>query len=596
MEKHRYGLHICIVVVIILFFTGPLFAEGDYRVLVLNSYHPGFLWSDGIMKGITETLYSELRYPEIIIEYMDTKRHFSGIRSPLIDHYRSIYRIKYDRDYFDVIIVSDDNAYQFSLAYGDELFGAAPVVFCGVNNYHPEQLEGRRNYTGVVETADDKTTLELILKLHPGVDTIAFITDWTTSGQGNRKRLTALGREMSDKARFFFLDQGGGLTADELKMKVAELGDNTAVFYRDFFRDKNDTYLPPEIFMPELTSIADVPFYSIGSFYLGLGIVGGKMDDSREHGEIAARMAAEILSGTDASAIPVMNEPITKYMFDYEALKRFNIKRSDLPADSLVINRPFSFYDEYTELVWSSAALFIVLLVLSLFLFVTLRKSRVINAKLKEAVNKLTVTLKEKTVLLQEVHHRVKNNLNIIVSLLNLQADQNRGDRDSAAVLANCKNRVYSMALVHEHLYKYDSLAAIEMGNYIEEMMAYLFGLYEKRRQIAYTLDTEKIFLELSKAIPLGLILNELVSNALQHAFPDSTRGSIGISLHKTGENSFQLTVQDNGIGFPPEGLSSSTGSLGLELVRILTEQLDGRIEHKNDNGTTYILTLPATQ
>ncbi len=592
MKKYRYGFCFCIVL-LFLSLTAPLYAQNHYHILVLNSYHPGFPWSDGIMTGIKDTLYRELQYPEITIEYMDTKRHFSGINSELMNHYRSIYRSKYDKTDFDVVIVSDDNAYQFSLAYGEALFDTTPTVFCGVNNYDPEQLSGHDNFTGVVETADDETTIELMLQLHPRVDTIAFVTDWTTSGRGNRKRLAALGKHMSDKADFYFLDPGGGLTLEELKEKVTALGKNTAVFYRDFFRDINGVYLPPEEFMPELTAIAEVPFYSIGSFYLGLGIVGGKMDNPRDHGELAARMAVEILNGKNAAEIPILNEPLTKYMFDDKALKRFAIKHRDLPAGSIIINRPFSFYTKYTELVWGAAAVFIILLTLSLVLLITLRKSRVLNAKFEDTVNQLTFTLEEKTVLLQEVHHRVKNNLNIIVSLLNLQSDQYEKDQDPAAVLENSKNRVYSMALVHEHLYKYDSLATIEMGTYIEDMMGYLFELYGKKKQITYTVKVEAISLGIAQAIPLGLILNELVSNAIKHAFPAGKSGKIVVALSKNGGNACSLSVKDNGVGIPVDWSAKQSVSLGLELVNILSEQLEARVNYKNDNGTECILTLP---
>ena len=647
MERHRPGGSPASKVFFLLFFLCtlvPASSNNNPRILILNSYHTGFPWSDGIMEGIKDIFYSKLPYPEITFEYMDTKRHFTGLESELIAHYRSVYRLKYEKDYFDIIIVSDDNAFQFSLRYGDKLFGNTPVVFCGVNNYSSSMLSGKSHYTGVVEKPDDRATIRLMLGLHPEVKKVAFVTDWTTSGKGNRQRLGEIAEEMSDEADFFFLDPGGGLTVEELKQKVEKLEQDTAIFYKDFFKDKNGTYLAPEVFMPELTSIADVPIYSIGSFYLGLGIVGGKMDSAREHGDIAARLAIDILQGTEPSDIPVIDKAITKYMFDYKALKRFDIKRTDLPQNSIIINRPFSFYHQYTEVFWASAAVFIVLLCLSLVLFIILGKSRLANRKLEETVGKLTATLdsigdavittdivgnitsanpvaekllgysqhdmvgrhlpdfftvtgdtgekpllhppgrnaipisnsvapirdqhgkeigtilvfrdkteeylfqksiedslNEKTVLLQEIHHRVKNNLNIVISLLNLQAYEEV--HDPKTVLVNCRNRVYSMALVHEHLYKYDSLAAISMETYIQEMVSNLYDLYARGREISYSVDVDPISLPIDTAVPTGLILNELITNAFTHAFPGNRQGKIEVALKQANAKQAAMSL-----------------------------------------------------
>ena len=721
MKKHTRVSRPFLLLLLFLFsLSGHSFAQSNEnpRILVLNSYHPGFLWSDGIMEGIKEILYGKLKYPEITFEYMDTKRHFDGLQSELIMHYLDVYRLKYEKDYFDVIIVSDDNAFQFMLLYGDSLFSDTPVVFCGVNNYNSSLLSGRENYTGVVEKADDRSTIRLMLQLHPNVKKIGFVTDWTTSGRGNRRRLKKIAEEMSDKAEFFFLDPGGGLTAEELKQKAATLGPDTAIFYRDFFQDKNGTYLPPEAFMPELTSVADVPVYSIGSFYLGLGIVGGKMDSAREHGDIAARLAADILKGTPPKKIPVIDKAITKYMFDHKVLKRFDVQRRRLPPNSIIINRPFTFYYEYTEVFWTSAGVLVLLLSFTSIFYVMQAKRKLANKKLEATLNSIgdavitadragNVTsvnpvaerllglpqremigrplgrfyhissseeaeaggrsapfnpaleavrrgkiislgpntilrppknrpvpvtdsaapirdhrnaiigaiivfrdkteeylfqksieesLQEKTVLLQEIHHRVKNNLNIVISLLNLQTDEIGDVRDPKAVLLNCRNRVFSMALVHEHLYKYESLAAISMKTYIEEMASNLYELYGRGTQITYSIDADPISLHIDTAVPAGLILNELITNAFNHAFPGNREGEIAVSFKYGKENSCIMTIADNGTGFPEKKDDKRSSSLGLELVEILAQQLNGRLTRSGSSGTTYTLTIPLTQ
>jgi two-component sensor histidine kinase len=594
MMRFHWILFIAVICIPLFVIPGRVCARENIQILILNSYHPGLLWSDGIMEGMKSELYERLEYPEITIEYLDTKRHFFGMDSELMDHYRAVYELKYEKDYFDIILASDDNAYQFLLRYGTELFGNTPVVFCGVNNYNAEQLRGHSNVTGVVETPNNRETVELMLDLHPELQRIGFITDWTTSGRGNRRRLTRLAQQLSDKVEFFFLDPGGGITVEELKSKVAELEKGTALFYRDFFRDKNNIYLPPKIFVPELTAISDVPIYTIGSFYLGLGVVGGKMDDASEHGEIAAEMAIEILQGKAVEDVSVVNKQLNRYMFDYEALKRFGIKRRELPPESTIINHPFSFYYEYTELFWGTLTVFFILLVLSVFLLLTVRKKNVANKNLHTIQKNIEKSLEEKKTLIQEIHHRVKNNLTVIVSLLNLQIEQYNHFQNPIDVLLRFRDRVFSMALVHENLYKNESLSEIEMGPYIQSMVSNLLYLYDSQQHITLDIHIDDISLDINRAVPMGLILNELLTNAFTHAFPGDTRGTITLSLSHGSEKTYILRIADNGTGFSRKSLSTGTHSLGLELVDLLSDQINGELIQRNNNGTEFILTIPA--
>lgn len=210
-------------------------------------------------------------------------------------------------------------------------------------------------------------------------------------------------------------------------------------------------------------------------------------------------------------------------------------------------------------------------------------------AERKKTEEKIKASLKEKEVLLQEIHHRVKNNLQIISSLLNLQSHYIK-DKKYAGMLKESENRIRSMALIHEKLYQSENLAYINANEYIKTLAQTLVRSY-KVPGVILTVNVEDVPLTVDYAIPCGLIINELVSNAIQHAFPDG-RGEITITFRFVGDT-IQLKVSDNGIGMPDDIDFRTTDSLGLHLVTLLAEeQLDGEITLERNGGTTFCITF----
>jgi two-component sensor histidine kinase len=202
--------------------------------------------------------------------------------------------------------------------------------------------------------------------------------------------------------------------------------------------------------------------------------------------------------------------------------------------------------------------------------------------------------LKEKEVLLQEVHHRVKNNLQIISSLLNMQADGSE-DPQIRRLFEDSRRRVFSMALIHNQLYQNGNLAEIDFKEYTQMLFGELLTVTGRANDIHYTLDMNEMHLPLQKAIPCGLILNELITNSLKHAFTEKKSGEINISLQVSeDEQSFILCYQDNGCGMNSHNDSSDSHSLGLSLIENLTEQLQGSLEVLSaDEGVSYCITFP---
>ena len=203
------------------------------------------------------------------------------------------------------------------------------------------------------------------------------------------------------------------------------------------------------------------------------------------------------------------------------------------------------------------------------------------------ATNKLKTSIKEKDILLQEIHHRVKNNMQIISSLLNLQIKYVKDD-EAIDVLKESQNRVKSMAMIHEKLYQSNDFTRINLTEYIESLVNGLFYSYSiDKEEISSIINVDNLRLNIETAVPCGLIINELVSNSLKHGFPNGENGEVYISL-KFIDDKYELIIGDNGIGFPSNIDFKKTDSLGLQLVNNLVGQIDGEIELDNRSGTEF--------
>ena len=200
--------------------------------------------------------------------------------------------------------------------------------------------------------------------------------------------------------------------------------------------------------------------------------------------------------------------------------------------------------------------------------------------------DRIAASLKEKETLLKEVHHRVKNNLQIITSLLSLQAGE-IADSETHEMFRDSMGRVKSMALIHERLYQSENLAEVEFADYVDSLMTFLMSTVTGNLgRITLTNHVKDIVLPVDIAVPCGLIINELVTNTLKYAFPYKQSGEVSVSCTTDGNNGYSLSVCDNGVGLPDEIDLQSIESLGMRLVQSLTEQLDGKLTLNADQGT----------
>jgi signal transduction histidine kinase/ActR/RegA family two-component response regulator len=325
-----------------------------HKVLVLHAYNIGFTWTDFIQEGI-QSVFDETELDvELYVEYMDSKRYDPELVFPrLID----LYQTKYKDTEFDVIITSDDNAFNFILDHRDQLFPGVPVVFNGVNNFKDARLMGHTKVTGVTEDFDLRSTTDIILRPHPQTKQIVVISDVTPSGALNLERMRNIMPDYEDQVEFVELYQ---LTAEDLVDALHNLPEDTVVLNLSFWRDPTGKSFTHAESLPLIVDNFAGPVYTPWDHMIAYGTVGGMATNGRLQGKYAAQMAERILQGESANDIPIVYQSPNTPMFDYPALSRFGISVSDLPEGSIVMNEPETFYYRYKTIIWL-VAIFVIL-------------------------------------------------------------------------------------------------------------------------------------------------------------------------------------------------------------------------------------------
>lgn len=208
----------------------------------------------------------------------------------------------------------------------------------------------------------------------------------------------------------------------------------------------------------------------------------------------------------------------------------------------------------------------------------------------RQAEVNVRASLQEKELLLKEVHHRVKNNLQVVSSLLSLQGESIK-DPPSRRAFREARDRVRSMASIHEMLYQSGDLARIDFSGYISNLASQLFSSHNVNpERVKLQIDVEPVSLGINLGVPCGLLINELMTNALKHAFPGGRAGTIMVGLKEMPDHSIRLAVRDNGIGLSPDIDVSAADSLGFQLITTLVSQLNATLEVRRDGGTEFVI------
>ena len=337
------------------------------RVLILNSYHEGYHWTDRIMAGI-HSVFDEQSDIELHIDYMDTKRivdktHFENLRS--------LYKHKYNSMNLNAIIVTDDHALNFLLQYRDELFPGIPVFFIGINDYEASRMINQKNITGITVTYDVFGTIELMLDLHPNAKEIVVISDGIITGGGFRKLIERAAPNFSNSVRFRYLTN---LNTDELRETLADLDDDALVLWAIYLRTREGLYISVEQSIKLATS-SNLPAYCLFDV-VGFGVIGGKILNPNNHGKSIAEMTLGIIRGGNIDEMPIIHDPPLTYKFDYRVMQRFGITEKSVPPGSIIMYKSFSIYEKYKLRIWAAIILILILIVVVIVLSYYIRKQK----------------------------------------------------------------------------------------------------------------------------------------------------------------------------------------------------------------------------
>jgi len=375
MKTYKYQLLILCLVCLL-----PLGAQAEKpkkSVLYLSSYHNGYRWSDSILEGIRSVLNESEYKIDLQIEYMDAKRYnYEYITGMLF----RLYKEKLANKDFDVVLASDDDAFSFVSQYREFLFPEVPLVFCGVNDLRPGELD-RGNVTGVVENFDLRLTLDVALKLHPDKRRMVVVGDESTAGLAIKQQVEAVVPMYRDR---FSVEYWTHLTLDSVLKRVEALPPDTFLFFIPYYQTIDGRFYTAEEGMEAIYAHSSVPIYTAWEFLLGHGAVGGRLLSGFKHGQRAASMALQVLDGGSVDDIPVYMEPTGSYAFDYNVMKRLNINEAMLPEGSIIINAPKAFYEMPKELFWTIVVSFALLLVVMVFLVLGMIERRKAERKIKD--------------------------------------------------------------------------------------------------------------------------------------------------------------------------------------------------------------------
>lgn len=378
---------------------------GGKSVLVLHSYYKGFRWTDDEGRGIDSVLLPVLGASNIYVEYMDTKRFF-GPGS--VEHFPDVYRRKFTSHHFDVIVATDNNAFDFLREYRDRLFPNTPVVFCGVNYFKQEDLDGHRLFTGVSEEADVRDTLDLALRLHPETTQIYVVNEMTETGQTVHDEVVKLMPYYAGRVRFTFLED---YSMPNLLATLKALPADSLVFYSFFSHDKTGRFFEYDQSATAIAGASAVPIYGAWDFNLGYGMVGGKLISGFYQGVTAGKIALRVLRGENPDSIPVVRftaDRPNRYMFDYAQLRRFGIPLSALPKDSVIENMPESFFRRHWIESLAGAGLLLFLIVMNSILVLNVRRRKAAERALRNQQEHLEELVTNRSAQLENLNSRLR--------------------------------------------------------------------------------------------------------------------------------------------------------------------------------------------
>ena len=366
--------------------VGVLCAQHTKDILILQSYHKGYKWSDDISKAI-EKNFANQENIFISTVYMDTKR----IETPVyLNEFYRYYKERLKDATFDVVIAVDNSALAFVKEHYEELFSKTPIVFVGINNYESSLIEGIKSISGVVENVDIEKNIDLILTLQPYLDKILIINEKSITGDAVRKEIDAVVPKYKSRIEIEYIDS---MDLGEIASETAKLSKNSAILWVLLFKDSTGRFFTYKDNLQQIRKLTNTPIYGLWDFYLDYGIVGGFLTSASAQGEAAAKIVDQIFAGKDPRNIPIVDRSPNRYIFDYKELEHHQIDPSFVVKNYEVINKPFSFYEEYKQYVWLFVAILGAVAMVILFLMQNVRIRKQSEMALKNQLEFIKVLL-----------------------------------------------------------------------------------------------------------------------------------------------------------------------------------------------------------
>lgn len=356
----------------LLLFTLSLSAQTLHfhkkHILLLHSYNPSMSWERNIDKAVDDFLEPQKNGYIIHREYMDTKRIFT---KKYLDDLKKLYALKYKKIHFDLILASDNNAFDFLRKNRNKLFGDVPVIFCGVNFFKDKDIAGLDKFTGVAEEFDVKDTLKAALKLKPKTKNVFIINDYLTTGKAWSETIK---KDLQGAKQHISYAQN--LSISDLQKHLETLSNDTIVILGVYFKDKNGQYFTYEKIGKLIAEHSSVPVFCLLRFNIGHGIVGGSVIGGYYQGEAMSKIALKVLHGADANSIPVLKHGATKLIFDYNALEKYGLSLHKLPKNALLLNKPISFYQKHKSVIWIALLVTAILITIIIILLKSIRERK----------------------------------------------------------------------------------------------------------------------------------------------------------------------------------------------------------------------------
>jgi signal transduction histidine kinase len=593
-------------------------------ILIIHSYNYGLSWTEDLNKSIIRTVSSDSSIQaDFRVEYLDTK-HFES--PDYLLNLAKFFLFKYRALNFDLIVATDNAAFNFLENYRDSLPGKPPVVFCGLNFVD----EIPCNFTGILEDIDIDSNISTILSLHPQYKKIYFVLDRSITGNIIRKKSEEIISKSFPDLNFEFLTD---YSFTALKQKLASLQKGEVVLLTTFNIDKEGNQISYDIILDQIKPICNVPIYGTWDFYLGKGIVGGKITRAITHGELAGKIALQLLKGAPAASIPVMVGP-TEFVFDKKVMREFGINQWKLPENAIIINSPITFIQENLQ------AVIFILVIFCLMLMVIVIMTRLFNnekqirkkeqAYLQEIRNKsielegaLQLAQKSnqlKSAFLSNLSHEIRTPMNAIVGFSDLLIS-NFPDKkleeyvsiikSGSSQLLSIINDIIEMSMIDTnqvHLH-YGNVNVNQTIDEICASFALALVTNPKVELIQNLPPNDQIIQVYTDEVKLRQILTNLVSNALKF----TPEGFVEIGYYQ--KNGYlEFYVKDTGIGIEPKhheeiferfwrldrsDLALFRGlGIGLTLSRSFVQLMGGNIwlHSQPGKGSTFYFTIPVKQ